>query len=56
MIQDALVTDPEKCMLCMACDSACPQHARILPTPLKEKMEQMLGAYKDIRRENDTFL
>lgn len=50
------VTDTEKCILCMACVSACPEQARILPPPLKEKMEQMLGALKSVRRENEYFL
>ncbi len=52
----AVVTSPEKCILCMACTSACPEHARILPPPLQEKMEQKLGALKNIRRENEFFL
>lgn len=51
-----VVTDQEKCILCMACISACPEQARILPPPLREKMEQMLGALKSVRRENEYFL
>lgn len=54
--EKAVVTNIEKCMLCMACTAVCPQHARILPPPLKEKMEQMLGALKTVRRENEFFL
>lgn len=50
------VTDPQSCILCMACTASCPEHARILPPPLKEKMEQMLGALKNVRRENEFFL
>ena len=50
------VTDSQSCILCMACAAACPEHARILPPPLKEKMEQMLGALKNVRRENEFFL
>lgn len=50
------VTSTEKCILCMACVKACPEHARILPLPLQEKMEQMLGALKSVRRENEYFL
>lgn len=49
-------TDMEKCMLCMACTHACPEHARILPPPLQEKMEQMLGGLKAVRNENELFL
>lgn len=56
MENGAVVTSPEKCILCMACVSACPEHARILPPPLQEKMEQMLGALKSVHRENDYFL
>lgn len=52
----AVVTSPEKCILCMACVATCPEHARILPPPLQEKMEQMLGALKAVRRENEYFL
>lgn len=52
----AVVTDAEKCMLCMACVSACPEHARILPPPLQEKMQQMLGALKAVRKENEYFI
>ena len=48
--------DPEKCILCMACTAACPEHARVLPPPLSERMEQMLGALKDVCRENEFFL
>lgn len=49
-------TSAENCMLCMACTAVCPEHARILPPPLQEKMGQMLGALKDVRRENEFFL
>lgn len=51
-----IVTIPEKCILCMACTAACPEHARILPPSLQEKMVQMLGAFKNIRKENEFFL
>lgn len=54
--KDAVVTDPESCMLCMACVAACPEHARILPPPLQEQMDQKLGALSAIRRENEYFL
>lgn len=51
-----VATSTEKCILCMACVSACPEHARILPPPLQEKMEQMLGVLKSVRRENEYFV
>lgn len=53
---DGIVTDTARCMLCMACTVVCPEQARILPPPLQEKMGQMLGALKDVRRENEYFL
>lgn len=56
MEDGAAVTSAETCILCMACVAACPEHARILPPPLQEKMEQMLGAFKSVRRENEYFL
>lgn len=49
-------TSAEKCMLCMACTAVCPENARILPPPVQEKMGRMLGAFKDVRRENEFFL
>lgn len=49
-------TDPEKCILCMACTANCLGNARILPPPLQEKMQQMLGKLKSVRRENEIFL
>ena len=49
-------TNPEKCILCMACTVGCPEHVRILPPPLQEKMGQMLGALKAVRRENEFFI
>lgn len=51
-----VVTTTDRCILCMACVSVCPQKARVLPTPLKERMEQMLGPLKSVRRENETYL
>lgn len=57
VMKDGTATaDPEKCILCMACTAACPEHARVLPPPLSERMEQMLSALKDVRRENEFFL
>lgn len=51
-----VMTDGENCMMCMACTAACPQGARILPPPVKERTEKMLGALKNVRRENELFL
>lgn len=49
-------TDADKCMLCMACTAVCPEHARILPMPVQEKMEQMLGTLKTVCNENQFFI
>ncbi len=49
-------TNPEKCILCMACTANCPGNVRILPPPLQEKMQQMLGSLKSVRKENEIFL
>ncbi len=38
------------------CVASCPEHARILPPPMQEKMDQMLGALEAVRRENEYFL
>ena len=48
-------TDPEKCILCMACTADCPENAHILPPSLQEKMQQMLGKLKSVRRENEIY-
>ena len=52
----AIVTDAQKCILCMACTTVCPAHARILPPPVQESMNEKLGALKDVRRENEFFV
>lgn len=52
----AVITDTEKCILCMACTRVCAEQARILPPPLQQKMEQKLGALKDVRNKNEMFL
>lgn len=56
MSGDAVQTQAEKCMLCMACTQVCPQHARILPPPLQENMEQKLGALKAVHNKNEWYL
>ena len=52
----SFTTDTEKCILCMACTHVCAEQARILPPPLQQKMEQMLGALKSVRNKNEVFL
>ena len=52
----AVITDIEKCILCMACTHICTEQARISPLPLQQKTEQMLGALKGVRNKNEVFL
>lgn len=52
----SFTTYTEKCILCMACTHVCAEQARILPPPLQQKMEQMLGALKSVRNKNEVFL
>lgn len=52
----AVWTEEQTCILCMACTHVCPDHARILPPPLQEKMDQMLGGLKDLRNKNEFFV
>lgn len=54
--KEEVATNKDACLLCMACTAACPEHARILPPPMQEGMEQKLGALKAVRRENEFFL
>ena len=51
----AVITDTEKCILCMACTHVCAKKARILPPPMQQKMEQMLGVLKNVRNKNEMF-
>lgn len=55
-VDGKIATDAAKCILCMACVHACPLQARILPTPLQEKTDNMLAAFRDIRNKNEVFL
>lgn len=56
MDENEVVTELEKCILCMACVAHCPKKGRILPPPMQESMNEKLGVLKDIRRENTYFL
>lgn len=56
LTDEGITTDNTKCILCMACTCVCPEHARILPPPVQEKMGQMLGALKNVRNKNELFL
>ncbi len=50
-----VVTDSETCMMCMACVAKCPARARILPPPVQDTLNQKLGVFRDVRRENEYF-
>ncbi len=51
-----LVTDAQKCILCLACVVCCPRKARILPPPMLATMEQKLSALIPLRRANERYL
>ncbi|MCD7922814.1 MAG: EFR1 family ferrodoxin [Clostridiales bacterium] len=53
---EKIVTDVERCILCMACTAACPQQARILPPPLQEQLGKMMEALISVRGKNEFFL
>lgn len=54
--KNEVVTELEKCIMCMACVAHCHKNGRILPPPVQESMNGKLGVLKDIRRENEYFL
>jgi len=51
-----VITDVEKCILCVACTAACPKNARKVPDAFRETMNGKLGHLKDLRRENEFYL
>ena len=53
---EGVATDIEKCILCMTCIAKCPVQSRILPSPLQDGITQKLGAFKDVRRENEFYI
>lgn len=56
LTEHAVETDPQACILCMACVKACPQQARILPPPMQQALNEKLAPYTKVRRENEYFL
>lgn len=48
-------TTGESCIMCMRCVSECHMKARILPPPLRAKLEQMLAPYKEKYGENEVY-
>ncbi len=51
-----VLTDVDKCIMCMACVSNCPAQSRVLPPPVREGLTQKLSIFKDIHRENEFYL
>ncbi len=56
MTKHTVQTDPQACILCMACIKACPQQARILPPPMQQVLNEKLAPFTKDRRENEYFL
>lgn len=54
--EGAVRTDPEKCILCMACVCGCPEHVRILPDVFADRSRQILKGLDQVRKENEVFL
>lgn len=56
-VQDKVVTtDKEICARCVACIPVCPAGARVLPQPIKEKLEEKLNSFIEVRNINETFV
>lgn len=51
-----VLTDVDKCIMCMACAAKCPAHSRVLPPPIQEGLTQKLSLFKNIHRENEFYL
>lgn len=54
--EEGVQTEIAPCFLCMACVSACPKDARILPTPLQEAMNKILLPLAKVRAKNEYYL
>lgn len=55
ILDGAPVTDSKKCIMCMACVAKCPARSRVLPTEVLNRLTEKLGAFRDVRRENEFF-
>ena len=51
-----VLTDADKCIMCMACVAKCPAQSRVLPPPIQEALTQKLSIFKDIHKENEFYL
>lgn len=56
MVEGGVQTDANACILCLACTSACPKKARILPPSFQETMNGKMAGLIPVRRENEFFL
>lgn len=51
-----VLTDVDKCIMCMACVAKCPTQSRVLPPPIQEGLTQKLSMFNDIHRKNEFYL
>ena len=51
-----VLTDADKCIMCMACVAKCPAQSRVLPPPIQEGLTQKLSVFKEVHRENEFYL
>ncbi len=51
-----VLTDADKCIMCMACVAKCPVQSRVLPPPIQEGLTQKLSVFKEVHRENEFYL
>lgn len=51
-----ILTDADKCIMCMACVAKCPTQSRILPPPIQKGLTQKLSMFKAVHRENEFYL
>lgn len=56
MEEGAVKTNPDACILCLACTASCPKNVRVIPAPLQEAMNGKLAEFVSVRRENEYFL
>lgn len=51
-----VLTDADKCIMCMACVAKCPAQSRVLPPPIQKGLTQKLSMFKEVHRENEFYL
>ena len=51
-----VLTDADKCIMCMTCVAKCPAQSRVLPPPIQEGLTQKLSIFKEVHRENKFYL